>query len=211
MKESAGKKADQGGLEMVQTLYDFKRDLSKRGIFLSFSGPISQDLMVEMGATLKQKMKLEDASKSSVLRVFAMVVENAQNIIHYSAEKYPRKKQNEKACGGEDPVKCCESEELSLGIITVGYEEGYYFVLCGNMIENEKVKGLKEKLSKLQGMNKDELKQFYKAQRKQKPDKTSKGGGLGFIEMARKASRPIEFDFKKIDEDLSFFSVKIII
>ncbi len=72
---------------MVESLYAFKKDLGRRGVFLSFSGPISQDLMVEMGATLKKKMKLEDASKSSVLRVFSMVVENAKNIIHDSAEK----------------------------------------------------------------------------------------------------------------------------
>ena len=184
---------------MVNSLYDFKKDLGKRGIFLSFSGPISQDLMVEMGATLKQKMKLEDASKSSVLRVFSMVVENAQNIIHYSAEKYPKKRTSEHA------------EELSLGIITVGYEDNHYFVLCGNMIENKNVEHLREKLSKLRNMTGDELKEEFKKQRRTKPAETSRGGGLGFIEMARKASEPIEFNFRKIDDDLSFFSVKIVI
>jgi len=184
---------------MVEHLYDFKRDLSKRGIFLSFSGPISQELMVEMGATLKQKMKLEDASKSSVLRVFSMVVENAQNIIHYSAEKYS--KQN----GEED------GSELSLGIIAVGYEDGHYFVLCGNMIEKGNVSNLRRKLESLRDMDKEQLKHYYKDQRKRKPEKGSKGGGLGFIEMARKASEPIQFDFKTIDDELSFFSLKIII
>lgn len=181
---------------MVDSLYDFKNDLGNRGIFLSFSGPISQDLMVEMGATLKQKMRLEEAGKSSVLRVFSMVVENAQNIIHYSAEKYST---------------ADKSKELSLGIITVGHEDGHYFVLCGNMIKNENVDNLRRKLSRLKGMTKEELKDEFRKQRKKKPDENSKGGGLGFIEMARKASRPIEFDFRKIDRELSFFSVKIVI
>jgi len=183
---------------MLTQLYALKQNLAEQGIFLSFSGPVSQDLMVEMGATLKQKMKLEDASKSTVLKVFSMVVENAQNIIHYSAEKLPRNSlENE--------------DELSLGIIAVGYKSDHYFVLCGNMIENKKKEKLRRKLTRIQSMNKNELKRFYKEQRKKPPDKDSKGGGLGFIDMARKSSQPIAFHFESIDEDYSFFSIKIVI
>ena len=75
---------------MTDSLYEFKNDLGKRGIFFCFSGPVSQDLLVEIGSTLKQKMKLEEASNSTVIRVFSMVVEKAQNIIHYSAEIIPK-------------------------------------------------------------------------------------------------------------------------
>ncbi|MDM8551247.1 SiaB family protein kinase [Desulfobacterales bacterium HSG2] len=171
---------------MVNYLYALKKNFSRRGIFFSFSGPLSQEVMVEIGSTLKQKMKLEEASKTTVIRVFSMVVENAQNIIYYSAEE-------------------------SHGIITVGSENEHYFVLSGNMVENEKVEGLNKKLTKLRTMNRDELKKYYKKKRKTGPDEGSKGGGLGFIEMARKASRPIEFSFKKINEKFSFFSVKIVI
>ncbi|HHC25482.1 MAG TPA: hypothetical protein ENK58_08760, partial [Desulfobacterales bacterium] len=121
---------------MVKNLYALKKDFGKRGIFLSFSGPLSQELMVEIGATLKQKMKLEEASKSTVFRVFSMVVENAQNIIYYSAEE-------------------------SHGIIIVGYENKHYFVMSGNMVKNEKVERLRKKLTALQTMDKDELKKHY--------------------------------------------------
>ncbi len=171
---------------MLKNLYALKKDFSERGIFLSFSGPFSQELMVEIGSTLRQKMKLEEASKSTVLRVFSMVVENAQNIIHYSAEE-------------------------SYGIITVGRGDDHYFVLSGNMVENEKVERLRGKLTKLKKMDKNQLKAYYKERRKKGPDESSKGGGLGFIEMARKSSRPIDFHFKKIDEKVSFFSVSIVI
>ena len=183
---------------MVNELFDFKQDLNKRGIFFCFSGPISQNLLVEIGSTLKKKMKLEDASSSTVLKVFSMVIEKAQNIIHYSDEKIP-------GHPGTD------SDELSLGIIAVGVEGEHYFVLCGNMIENCKVKKLKEKLTQIQNMSKEDLKAFYKEQRKKDPDEGSKGAGLGFIDMARKASRPIEFDFKEINDKFSFFSVKTVI
>ena len=183
---------------MIKSLYEFKQDLDKKGIFLSFSGPISQDLVVEIGATLKQKMLIEEASKTTMLKVFTMVIENAQNIIHYSAEKYAR-------LGYE------EGSQLSFGIITVVHENGHYFVLCGNMIENSRVEKLKSKLDRIKTMNKEELNQYYKEQRRQETDKDSRGGGLGFIEMARKATMPIEYNFKLIDEKLSFFSLRVFI
>ncbi len=183
-------------------LYQFRQELMTRGVFFCFSGPISQNLVAEMGTTLEQKMHLEEAGKSTILRVFSIVVENAQNILHYSAEEFPADKGGKKA-----------ERMLRLGILAVGFEEANYFVHCGNMVENEKVTVLTERLNRLNAMSKDELKQHYRKQRKQSSEsgEDSKGAGLGFIEMAKKASRPIEFDFKPIDDRYSFFSMKIII
>ena len=176
---------------MLKDLYDFKKDLTKRGIFFCLSGPISQNLVAEIATTLEQKMNLEETSKPTVLRVFSTVVENAQNIMRYSDEK---------------------EDELSLGIIAVGYEDSHYFVLCGNKIEKRKVEILRSKLSELQNKDKKSLKKLYRERLRQGPPKESKGGaGLGFIEMAKKASKPIEFDFKKLNEEFSFFSMKTVI
>lgn len=187
---------------MLQNLYDFKNDLNRRGIFFCFSGPVSQDLLVEIGATLKLKMELEEAHNAVALRVFSMVVEQAQNVIHYSAEKCPK----DRILPGSG-----KQDELSIGIISVGYEGEHYFVLCGNRVYNEDVERLRERLTRLRKMDKEELKKFYKEQRKKGPDDKSKGAGLGFIDMAKKASQPIEFDFRKIDEKFSFFSTKTVI
>ncbi|HHC24848.1 MAG TPA: hypothetical protein ENK58_05450 [Desulfobacterales bacterium] len=60
-------------------------------------------------------------------------------------------------------------------------------------------------------MSQDELRKYYKEQRRKKPDARSKGAGLGFIEVARKAGRPIAFDFRKADGDFYFFSIKTVI
>ena len=187
---------------MVKDLYDFKEELSKPGIFFCLSGPISQNLVAEIGTTLEQKMNLEDASKSTVLRVFSMVVENAQNIIHYSAEKYLMV---------EEPKDKEENKDLSLGIIAVGYDDGHYFVLGGNMVKNDQVERLSSKLARLRDMNREELKKYYRKKRKNGPDQWSKGAGLGFIDMAKKSARPFEYNFRKIDDQFSFFSLKTII
>jgi hypothetical protein len=40
------------------------------------------------------------------------------------------------------------------------------------------------------------------------PEEGSKGAGLGIIEIARRASKPIEFDFTEVDGDYTFFTLK---
>lgn len=185
---------------MIKHLYELKSDLDGRNIFFCFIGPMSQHLLTDIVSVLTKKMSMEQASRSTVLRVFSVVVEKAQNIIRYSAEVTKH-----------DNSGLNDEKELPHGIITVGYEDNHYFVWSGNIIDNSRVDHLRKKLTKLQGMNKEELKQYYQEQRRQGPEEGSKGAGLGFIEMARKASKPIEFDFKQIDEKRSFFSLKTII
>ncbi len=178
---------------MTSDSYEFKTELERHGIFLAFCGPISQELLVEIGDTLRNKMKLEDASTSSTTKIFAVLVEQAQNIIHYSSEKIPDHKLD---------------VALSSGIMVVGRDQEYYYVLCGNKIPNSSIDRLSGKLTALRDMGKDELKRHYKEQRRKNPHKESKGAGLGFIELARKSVKPIEFSFKPIDEEFSFFSLK---
>ncbi|MBT4286107.1 MAG: hypothetical protein HOD92_02130 [Deltaproteobacteria bacterium] len=179
---------------MTESLYTFKENLAKKGVFLCFNGPISHDLMVEMGDILKLKMQLQEESISTILKVFSLLIEQTQNIIFYSAETIPEPENT--------------SNNIHLGIISVGYLNNSYFVQGGNKVKNNDVSRIEKSLSKLQKMSKEEIKQFYRTQRKLISPETSKGAGLGFIEVARKSSKPIEYHFKKIDDQFSFFSLK---
>ena len=185
---------------MMQNLYDLKNLLHEDGIFFCLSGPISQRFVTEIGAMLEQKMNMENASRTTILRVFSLVVEKMQNIIHYSDEKAIDDN------SGDDIEK-----PLSFGIIAIGYEQERYFVLSGNLIAANKVERLRQRLLQIQRMSKDELKEYYREQRRKEPEIGSKGAGLGLIEIAKKASAPIEFDFIPVNEAMSFFSMKTII
>jgi len=178
-------------------MYNLKKNLAKSKILLCFSGPFSQGLMVEIGDTLKQRLRADDAKSSTIVKVFSAVVEQSQNILHHSAEKIIE--------GNSD------TDEIMLGIIAVGKENHNYFVLGGNKIKNSDVKTLENKLSKLKAMNKEELKKLYKTQRKSDSVDLTKGAGLGLIDLARKSSVPINFSFEKLDQTLSFFTIKTII
>ena len=186
---------------MLQHLYDLKNELEHRHVFFCYVGPISQNLLTDIMGMLEQKMSLEQASRATILRVFSVVVEKVQNILHYSDEQL-----SGQTLENEEP-----EATFRQGIIVVGYDHAHYFVLSGNVIANKKVPVLRENLTNLRNMSKAELKEYYQEQRRKDPEKESKGAGLGFVEMAKKASQPIEFDFKPIDDQTSFFSLKTII
>jgi len=176
---------------MLENLNKFKQTLDVRGIIFTFCGPMSHDIVEGLGGALRNKMEEDEVSRTVSSKVFSIFVEQVQNVINYSQEKDPN------------------DSEMSFGIVVVGKSDDKFFVTGGNKITNEKVEKLRNNLTQLQQMNKEELKQFYKQKRKEGPDEHSKGAGLGFIEMARKSSEPIEFNFEKIDEESSFFTVEI--
>ncbi|MCA1742725.1 MAG: SiaB family protein kinase [Desulfonatronovibrio sp.] len=177
---------------MINEMQDFYEKLKNEGIIFSFSGPISQNLLEGIGATLRQKMSLEETSTNITQKVFSIFVELMQNVINYSAE-------------GGSAAKA--DPELSSGILVIGKKDDQFYIKSGNYISRTQKEFLDEKLPLIQGMNKDELKKYYKKKRREDAEEGSKGAGLGFIEMARKASRPIEYNILPASEDETYFFV----
>ncbi|MDO8608379.1 MAG: SiaB family protein kinase [Phaeospirillum sp.] len=171
----------------------FKNDLDQRGIIFSFSGYMSEGILYSLGAALRQKMALEDTNVGTVKKVFSVFVEQAQNIIRYSADK----------------VGDRTSSELSSGMVTIGTEGGRFFIVCANVVLAVDEPKLRERLECLQKMDKDEIKAYYKEQLREAPEEQSRGATIGLIEIARRASEPIEFDFDRISDETFFFCMKV--
>ena len=181
---------------MQKEIQNFYHQLQEKGIIFSFSGPISQSLLEGIGQTLKQKMSLEETSTNVIHKVFSIFVELMQNIINYSAQRVTPEE---------------AEQELSYGVLIVGKEEEHFYIISGNYIQEDQKDPLQEKLAKIKSMDRDELKQYYKQQRRLQADDASKGAGLGFIEMARKATYPIEYEIAGMENGYRFFVVKTII
>ena len=173
-------------------LYNYKQGLQKDGIIFSFSGPMSHEIIEGIGSAIRVKIgEGEDGDRKAALKVFAIFVEQVENVINYSVEKD------------------YEDSQLSFGIVVIGKKDDYFFISGGNKINTNKVEKLKSNLDKLTKMNKDELKIYYKEKRRASKEDDSKGAGIGFIEMARKSTKPIEYSFEEIDSEYSFFTIKI--
>lgn len=179
---------------LAQSFRSFKHELDEKGIIFSFSGYMSEGLLYSLGDAMRQKMTLEETNLNTVKKVFSVFVEQAQNIIRYSAEK---------VVGGNKSV------ELSSGMLTIGAQGDRFFIVCANTVMAEDVARLRQRLETLQAMDPDAIKQYYKEQLREAPDETSRGATIGLIEIARRASQPIEFDFDRIDDEKYFFVLKV--
>lgn len=178
-------------------LYNFYKNIKEEKIVFCYSGPISQATIEGIGNTLRLDLKMEEADMSSSQKIFSVFIEQMQNVLNYSEEKIVNDKELEK--------------ELRIGVLVIGQEEDNFYVYCGNKIYNKDIDKFENKINELSGLNQEQLKELYKKRRKSEPEEGSKGGGLGLIEMARKSGRPIEYSFKKLDEEFSFFSIKVLV
>lgn len=171
-------------------------DAAKRnGVILSFGGDLSENVMFSLGEVLKLRMRQEETDASVAKRVFSIFVEQAQNVIRYSADRVA------------SPAEA-ERPRVSGGIIVVGSEGGRFFVVCGNEVGRGDVPRLRERLDHIVGLSADELKQFYRDKLRQAPDEGSLGGSIGLIEIARRSSAPVEYGFQEIGDDRSLFCLK---
>lgn len=178
-------------------LYQFYQSIKKENIVFCYSGPISHATVEGIGHTLKLDLEIEDAGFTVSQAIFSIFVEQMQNILNYSAEKVKEAMELEK--------------ELRIGVLVIGQEEDGLYVYCGNKVLKSDVQRITDKIEGIRMLDKDELKALYKEKRRQVPEDGSKGAGLGLIEMARKAGKPIDYSFTSIDGKYSFFSIKVTI
>jgi len=181
----------------LENLYKLRNTLVKDGVIFSFSGTMSQSILIGIAETLENRMEMLDVKASTVQSIFSVFIEQMQNIIKYSADKY------------------IENSDIfgSLGIVVVGFDKlkQKYYVSSGNLVENGNVDKITKKIEDLKNRDKKSLREYYKELRKSGINKHDKGAGLGFIEMAKKSSEPIDYVFQQIDDTHSFFTIRITI
>lgn len=80
-----------------------------------------------------------------------------------------------------------------------------YHITIGNLVKTEDVAFLKEKLEHINGLNRNELKDYAMGILADGALSKKGGAGLGLIEMARRSGNRLTFDFHWIDDEHSYF------
>ena len=127
--------------------------------------------------------------------MFSVFVEQMQNVIQYSAVR-----------GQPD-----EYDEISFGVVAMGIDQGKFFIDCGNQIEKKDAESISASLNYIQTLERKELKKYYRHLLKKELPKASKGGGVGFVEIALRADAGFEFDIIDTDANMAFFNLRVYI
>ncbi len=184
---------------LAKEMYDFRGYLQEKGIIFCYSGYMTEEVLSGIGSAIKKKLDLENTEKNISKGLFSIFVEQVQNVIRYSAERVPEAKKEIQNDEG--------STELRYGVLTVGKGDELYFVSCGNLIMQPDVERLGASLNHIQHLDKEGLKQLYKKTLKGQTPEGSKGAGVGFIDIARRAKQ-FDYDFIRVDDDHSYFCMK---
>jgi len=181
-------------------MIDWHRMLNDKKITLIYSGPIWSEGIGEIGTTLKKRLAFDEIPLETSQEVFSVFVEQMNNMLMYSAEK-----EHFNTPSGDYP-------DSPKGTFVLGKKGNTYFIQTGNVMKNENIELVKNRIDYLNTMDKQELRKFYKEQMHlDDTNSESKGSGLGFIEIARRISSKIEYSFLSYDEGLTFFSLYVTI
>jgi len=172
--------------------------LNDNNIHVIYSGSIWSGGIDAIADVIQKHLELNGVPLSASQSVFSIFIEQINNIIMYSAEKELKSDQNG------------NKVELSKGDFILGIRDTTYFIQSGNPVTNNSAGILKTRIDHLNTLDKKEIRQYYMERVKAENDNPeSKGAGIGLIEIARRSSSPIEYDFEPFNNDLQYFTMYI--
>ena len=175
----------------LAALHEF---FNNQRILICFNGPISRTLLSEIGIALKDHIESTQTRQSAAMDVFSVYIEMSQNIRHYAG----RMGYNE--------------TDAAATVVIAETDGGQYSVSAGNLVERADAEPLVRRVQQLSNLDKAELKALYKSQlRAPRQDGQSGGAGLGLIDIARKATLPMQASLAEGPAGKVFFSLRVVI
>jgi hypothetical protein len=168
--------------------------MENKEAIINFEGSISFETMEKLLNQLKSAWQFNALRKPVRKRVYGTVVESIDNIFKYAT---PFK--------GKDQVLRRPPQ------IQVKEREGKFIVSAGNLIRNEQVEGLKNKLNRVNSMDDQALKKLYEEVINKEATDEDRGAGLGLITMAMRTDEDIRYHFDSAGPKHSYFSMHITI
>jgi hypothetical protein len=165
--------------------------LSERDVVLSYFGYLSDSVFNDLSESVRGILANDPRIGKKGRAVFSLFVEEAQNVIFYSADR----------------IEFEEGRDAGRGGIFVSVNETESVVGSVSLIRDERVPDLRAKLERVVRLSPEEVREAYQMQLVNDLEETSKGGGLGFYEIMRKASRPFEFDFTPAGDGMQLFTL----
>ena len=97
------------------------------------------------------------------------------------------------------------TERENNSIIVINKRKTRYTITTGNIIKNENIKALEEKLKKINSMSVKELRNFARFIRNSQGITEKGGASLGLVEMAKRSGNQLLYSFSDIDIKMSYF------
>ena len=172
----------------VKSVIELRNKFQKNNIILFYEGAFSQDLIKSVLRFAEHKLEQTTVQASVKKKVFNVMVECLQNICKHSD-------------------KNVMFDTKSMFIIANKKED--YVITTGNPVKKDKINGLTESLNRINELDQIKMKEVFKSLLKEVKGTDKSISGLGLIDIARKSRGKINFKFKELDDNFSFFILQI--
>jgi len=178
----------------------YNRMLIDSNISIIYSGPLWAEGIDGMAEFIQRRLDKDELTLGASQAIFSVFVEQVNNMLMYSVEKEL----------SEDTENPCL--DVSKGVFLMGKQGNSYFLQTGNYMKTSGVKLLKSRIDYINTLDKQQLRQYLKEQRKAEDNNPeSKGGGIGLIEMARRASSKLDCQFIPCENGFTYFTMYVTI
>ena len=180
-------------LMSLVNIYNLYRTMEEEHVILSFKGVVTAELLTSVLHIMESKMESMQESPKTRKKVFNVLVECLQNLYHHADKNEP------------------QDIERRSALVMISKQDGKFMIRTGNYIDSVNAEDLKDKLEKINSLDKEDLRYYYQESLESSTISKKGTAGLGMIDIARKSGNKLDFKFLRDNSELSFFclSVKI--
>lgn len=180
---------EQGKIEEQFSDLSVFEGLQYEDLVYVYRGLFTQTITDSIIALTENNLDTSGSSSKLKKRVFSIMVECLQNITRHQYV--------------DDEEQELPPDKSSLFVICD--KDRTYQMTSGNVVNNENIPHLQELLNKVNSLDKETLKEYYKEVLEEGSISNKGGAGLGLIEMARKSGNKLYYTFENIDDESSYF------
>lgn len=180
---------------MDNIIYFIKSTLSSEmassGFPLIYKGEMNHQIMRSFAFMANRKITERNLPTSIRKRVFHIMIECLQNITKHSDDF----DENDRQIGN--------------GLFIVGQEKDAFYIVTGNLVKNEKMRELEDRITTINNADPKELKKIFLKQMLEGSLNEKGGAGLGLIDIARKSGKKLFYHFVPYDNLRHYFLLAV--
>ncbi len=166
--------------------------MAENNIESVWSGHLTTDIERQVLSFAETRMHEEDIERRAQRKIFNIMVECLQNISKYNP--------------GLDIEK-----KLGMPVAMIVMTEKGVRITTGNIINNSRIPLLSDKLKTVNKYDKKGLKELYRISLAGDEIRAEQTGILGLIAIARKSEHKLNYEFEKVNEDYSYYSLSVLV
>lgn len=166
--------------------------MNEKNIVMSFMGELTHQVTTSLLKNLKDSMSSSTVDVLTQKRLYGIIVECLDNISkHWIALDI------QKVMGRSSPP-----------IFMLSKRENCYYIITGNHVSNEQVGALATKIELVNSLDRKGLQEFYRQTLAKESPLDRDNAGLGIIDIVMKSGNKLEYEFRPVTDEVSFYVVQ---